>query len=62
MKYEGETYIGDGVYASFDGWHIKLRTLRDQGNHVIFLDPEVIRNLSAYTMEIAQKVKKDVPD
>lgn len=33
---EKETYIGDGVYASFDGYMIKLRTVRDKGDETIF--------------------------
>jgi hypothetical protein len=31
-----EDYIGDGVYASYDGYQIRLRTLE---GHTIFLDP-----------------------
>jgi hypothetical protein len=41
-----ETYIGDGVYASFDGYQIKLRT--DRGNFAmdeIFLEPEFFVSL-----------------
>ena len=40
-----ETYIGDGVYASFDGFMIKLRTQRDGGDHVIYLEPDVYDDL-----------------
>ena len=40
-----ETYIGDGVYASFDGFMIKLRTQRDNGDHVIYLEPNVYDDL-----------------
>ena len=39
-----ETYIGDAVYASFDGFHVKLRT-GDGNSQVIYLDPEVFENL-----------------
>jgi hypothetical protein len=35
---EHEAYLGDGLYASFDGWQIKLRAPRDGGDHVIFLE------------------------
>jgi hypothetical protein len=28
-----ETYLGDGLYASFDGWQVKLRAPRDGGDH-----------------------------
>ena len=42
-----ETYIGDGVYASFDGLMIKLRTRREEHgpDHVIYLEPEVYDEL-----------------
>lgn len=35
-----ETYLGDGVYASFDGYIIKLRTDIYSGQ-VIYLEPSV---------------------
>ena len=40
-----ETYLGDGVYASFDGWHAWLRTRREGGDHVIALEPKVYQAL-----------------
>lgn len=40
---ERETYIGDGLYASFDGGMLKLRAPRDQGDHEIYMEPEVLR-------------------
>jgi hypothetical protein len=33
-----ETYLGDGLYASFDGWQIRLRAPREGGDHVVFLE------------------------
>jgi len=42
---ERETYLGDGLYASFDGWHIRLRAPREGGDHWIGLEPEVWREL-----------------
>jgi hypothetical protein len=38
-----ETYLGDGLYASFDGWYIRLRAPREGGDHVVALEPEVYR-------------------
>ena len=35
---EHETYLGDGLYASFDGWQIRLRAPRDGGDHEVFLE------------------------
>ena len=41
-------YLGDGVYASFDGFHIIL-DLRGQDNTTqIALDPQVVENFIAY--------------
>jgi len=40
-----DVYLGDGVYASFDGYHIVL-DLRAQDNFTrIALDPKVFSNL-----------------
>jgi hypothetical protein len=33
-----ETYLGDGVFASWDGWQIKLRAPRENGDHEVFLE------------------------
>jgi hypothetical protein len=46
MRKEEETYLGDGLYASFDGWQIKLRAPRPHGiweerNEEVFLEPAV---------------------
>jgi hypothetical protein len=41
-----ETYLGDGLYASFDGWwHVKLRAARPWGDDVVALEPQVYRAL-----------------
>ena len=34
-----ERYIGDGRYASFDGWQIVLRAPRECGDHWVALEP-----------------------
>lgn len=36
-----ETYLGDGLFCSFDGWQIKLRAPREDGDHVVYLEPGV---------------------
>ena len=48
MKRPNETYIGDGVYASYDGFQIWLRTEREGGDHEIALEPEVFASLTKY--------------
>ena len=49
-------YIGDGVYTSFDGYHIWLRTEKDGMVHEIALEPDVWRNLKEYIAHL-QRVK-----
>ena len=46
-----ETYLGDGLYASFDGWHLNL-TVDNHENHVISIDPSVMEKLLDYIDEI----------
>lgn len=41
----GETYLGDGLYASFDGWQIILRAPRMGVDHMVALEPEVYQQL-----------------
>ena len=36
-------YLGDGLYASFDGFMFTLRAPRDDGDHWVGLEPEVLR-------------------
>ena len=43
-----ETYLGDGLYASFDGWQILLRAPREGGDHVVGLEPDVYRSLQEW--------------
>lgn len=47
-KYRTETYLADGVYVSFDGWHLILRAPREEGDHYIFIGPDVWDVLEAY--------------
>jgi hypothetical protein len=43
-----ETYLGDGLYVSFDGEHIKLRAPREHGDHEVYLDRTVLANFLEY--------------
>jgi hypothetical protein len=38
-----EHYLGDGLYASFDGYQVKLRAPRGGEDHVVFLEPGVLK-------------------
>ena len=44
-----EEYLGDGLYASFDGYQIKLR---QHGDHEVYLEPATLAALLAYAIEI----------
>jgi len=49
-----ETYLGDGVYAIFDGWNITL-DLRAQGTEKIVLEFEVLLNLFKFAKSLGWK-------
>lgn len=53
-----ETYLYDGLYASFDGFQIKLRTPRDEGDHVVYLEPRTYNELRRFAL----KVGFELPD
>ena len=58
-----ETYIGDGVYASFDGFHIGLRAPREHGSDHVFLERELLESLIQYAITVGwlkdgQTIKK----
>ena len=36
-----ETYLGDGLYARFDGYYVVLRAPREGGDHFVGLEPAV---------------------
>lgn len=40
-----QTYIGDGVYARWDGMSVLLETERDNGKHYIYLEPQHVENI-----------------
>jgi hypothetical protein len=48
-------YLGDSVYASYDGWHVWL-AVNDHRNLVVALDPDVLMALDRYAGRIAEIV------
>lgn len=48
-----EVYLGDAVYASFDGCMLKLRT-GDGNNQVIYLEQEVYEALLGFVAALTQ--------
>lgn len=37
-----EVYLHDGLYAQYDGWQIRLRAPREDGDHVVYLEPATL--------------------
>jgi len=51
-------YLGDGLYADFDGYQIILAAnngIRD--TNVVYLEPSVLKKFFAYT-ELIEQIKK----
>ena len=53
---DGETYLGDGLYARFDGYGAWLRAPREGGDHEVYLEPQTLRLLLDY-LKIAGMLK-----
>ena len=47
-----ETYLSDGLYASIVAGMIKLRAPRETGDHVVFLEPEVLEALNQFVRDV----------
>jgi hypothetical protein len=54
MEYP-ETYIGDGLYASFDGFTIWLRAPREGGDHIVALEPLVYAELVRFVADLKKE-------
>lgn len=57
---EGE-YIGDGVYASFDGYQVWLKARRDGMEHSVALEPDVLICFLKYVRHFYPTYGKDQP-
>jgi hypothetical protein len=53
-----EVYLGDGLYASFDGWMITLRAPRFEGDHWVGLEPSVVVAFEQYLDELRKYARK----
>jgi hypothetical protein len=47
-----ETYLGDGLYASFDGFTIWLRAPREGGDHIVALESLVYAELVRFVADL----------
>ena len=51
------TYLGDGVYASHDGFQVWL-AVNHHENKVVALEPRVFANLCEYVKRLKEKNEK----
>lgn len=47
-----QDYLGDGVYAEFDGYHIWLSAERDGFTHRIAIEAQVLDSLVSYALRV----------
>jgi len=40
-----EIYLGDGLYFLFENYQFRLRAPRDNGDHVVYLEPLALTNI-----------------
>lgn len=52
-------YIGDGVYASFDGFHFWLSTERLTGQHYIALDDTTLVSFMRFVDKCKQRTSDE---
>ena len=57
MKQNNELYLGDGLYASYDGFAVWLRAPGEQGDHQVALEPDVMASFVRYLMAIERHAK-----
>lgn len=57
MKQKDETYLGDGLYASHDGFALWLRAPREQGDHECALEPQVLSNFLSFALSFPRHAK-----
>lgn len=51
MSANKRRYIGDGVYAEFEGYYIKLTTMRELKEEVIYIEDIVLDQLIRFANE-----------
>jgi hypothetical protein len=54
-------HLGDGVYASFDGYCVWLAA-NDHRNKVIALEPDVFVNLAQYVEELREHNRQRIKE
>ncbi|MCB0359252.1 MAG: hypothetical protein KDD44_06440 [Bdellovibrionales bacterium] len=58
LKILQETYLGDGLYARYDGFGIWLRAPRLEGDHLVYLEAgSTLEAFTQFVKDIAELVK-----
>lgn len=58
---EGETHMGDGVYASYDGNYIWLRVRRlGCGHETVAIEPETLSSLLRFASKCDERFERVV--
>lgn len=53
-----EEYLGDGLYVSFDGFAFWLRAPRENGDHMVALEPRELRAFLEYVKRNQARVNQ----
>jgi hypothetical protein len=59
MKTGTKRYLGDGLYAEYDGYQITLSAPREEGEHFVALDSDVLGAFIRF-VEISMGLKIDI--
>ena len=51
-----EVYLGDGLYASFDGYQFVLRAPREDGDHWVALEPSTLVAFDEFRTAIERRL------
>jgi len=52
-----EEYLGDGLYVSFDGFMVTLRAPRENGDHWVGMEPDVLESFERYVTRLLTFIK-----
>lgn len=47
-----EIYLGDGLYAQYLGFDLRLRAPRVEGDHEVYLEPRMLTTLIQYAKDM----------
>jgi hypothetical protein len=54
----GKQYLGDGVYADFDGYHVVLTTENGVSTNTVYLEPDVLEHLEMYVEALRKLIEQ----